>query len=70
MYVFERWKGTTMSAAFAVWKEELEARCGLRAHAVPEEYVQRVIEIAIRTNSLAGEIASEQSRLIEGLRHK
>jgi hypothetical protein len=41
---------------------------GLRAHAVPEEYVQHVIDIAIETNQGLGPAAEDQSRLIAALR--
>lgn len=41
---------------------------GLRAHEVPEEYVQRVIDIAIRTNNDSAEKAANETRLIEQLR--
>ncbi len=43
---------------------------GLRDHDISEEYVQRVIDIAIRTNNEASDNAREQSRLIEQLRRK
>lgn len=42
---------------------------GLRTHEAPEEYVQRVIDIAIQTNTRATQTVAEQIRLIEGLRH-
>jgi hypothetical protein len=41
---------------------------GLRAHEIPEEYVQRVIDIAIQTNNRAAQTATEHIRLIERLR--
>jgi cation transport regulator ChaC len=41
---------------------------GLRAHDVPEEYVQRVIDIATETNQHATARAGEQIRLIAELR--
>jgi len=41
---------------------------GLRAHEVPEEYVQRVIDIAIRTNTRTAQPVTEQTHLIETLR--
>jgi hypothetical protein len=41
--------------------------CGLRAHNVPEDYVQQVIDIALDTNRRAGEIG--RNRLIEVLSH-
>jgi cation transport regulator ChaC len=41
---------------------------GLRTHEVPEEYVQRVIDIAIQTNNRASQTAAEHIRLIETLR--
>lgn len=43
---------------------------GLRAHDVPEEYVQHVIDIAIQTNqrAIATAVAIAQSRQIETLR--
>ncbi|MBI2818771.1 MAG: gamma-glutamylcyclotransferase [Acidobacteria bacterium] len=41
---------------------------GLRAHGIPEEYVQHVIGVAIDTNHTSGEHADEQTRLIESLR--
>jgi len=42
--------------------------CGLRAHDVPEAYVQRVIDIAIETNHRATGRAEEQNRQIEAFR--
>jgi hypothetical protein len=42
---------------------------GLRAHGVPEEYVQRVIDTAIKTNRKAAKAADDESGLIIGLRH-
>jgi hypothetical protein len=42
--------------------------CGLRAHDVPEEYVQRVIDIATETNQRATALAGQQIRLIAELR--
>jgi hypothetical protein len=42
--------------------------CGLRAHDVPEEYVQRVIDIATETNQRATARAGEEIRLIAALR--
>ena len=42
--------------------------CGLRAHDVPEEYVQRVIDIATETNQHATARAGEQIRQIAALR--
>lgn len=41
---------------------------GLRAHQAPEEYVQRVIDIAVQTNNLTVQTTTEHTRLIEGLR--
>jgi len=41
---------------------------GLRAHEVPDEYVERVIDIAVRTNNFAAQSARDQVRLIEQLR--
>lgn len=41
---------------------------GLRAHEVSEEYVLRVIDIAIRTNNHAIQDATEQIRLLKTLR--
>ncbi|MDT8067941.1 MAG: hypothetical protein ROO76_07200 [Terriglobia bacterium] len=41
---------------------------GLRANDVAEEYIQRVIETAIRTNGESTESAAEQTQLIEQLR--
>jgi AIG2 family protein len=41
---------------------------GLRSHEIPEEYVQRVIDIAIETNNRATETVTEQIRMIETLR--
>jgi hypothetical protein len=40
---------------------------GLRAHDVPEDYVQRVIDIAIQTNNRATQTATEYVRLMERL---
>ncbi len=40
---------------------------GLRAHDVPEEYVQHVIEVAIETNQRADPSEAEQIRLIKTL---
>jgi cation transport regulator ChaC len=40
---------------------------GLRAHDTPEEYVQRVIEVAIRTNRRAMKSEDEEIRKIESL---
>lgn len=41
---------------------------GLRAHEVPEEYVQHVIDVALDTNRRATQASNEQNRLIESLR--
>jgi hypothetical protein len=41
---------------------------GLRAHNIPEEYVQRMINTAIQTNRGLGPAAEDQTRLIEALR--
>src|SRR6266851_744769 len=38
---------------------------GLRTHEVSEEYVQRVIDIAIQTNNRAAQAVTEQIQLIE-----
>jgi hypothetical protein len=43
---------------------------GLRSHEVPEEYVQRVINIAIEANKLVAHTAADHIRMIEGLRGK
>jgi hypothetical protein len=43
--------------------------CGLRAHDVPEAYVQRVIDIATETNQRATARAGEEIRQIAALRH-
>jgi hypothetical protein len=45
---------------------------GLRDHDIPEEYVQYVIDVAIRTNQQATDrqAASRQSKLIEELRNR
>jgi AIG2 family protein len=40
---------------------------GLRAHNVPEKYVQHVIEVAVETNRRAGPSAAEATRLIRTL---
>ena len=42
--------------------------CGLRAHDVPDAYIQRVIDIATETNQRATARAGEQIRLIAQLR--
>ena len=41
---------------------------GLRAHDVPNEYVERVIDIAVGTNNLAAQSARDHIRLIEQMR--
>ncbi|MEK7993455.1 MAG: gamma-glutamylcyclotransferase [Planctomycetota bacterium] len=41
---------------------------GLRAHRVPEVYIQHVIDVAIETNCCAAQKAEEQNRLIATLR--
>jgi hypothetical protein len=41
---------------------------GLRDHEIAEECVQRVIDVAIRTNSQAAQTAADQTRSIEKLR--
>ena len=48
---------------------------GLRAREVPEEYIQYVIDVAVRTNAAVtdpekAELATDQSRRIESLRSK
>jgi predicted Zn-dependent protease with MMP-like domain len=44
------------------------ALMGLRTLEIPEEYVQRVIDIVIQTNNRASQTAAEHIRLIETLR--
>lgn len=41
---------------------------GLRAHDVPEDYIQHVIDVAIKTNRTAVPPAEEDNRKIESLR--
>ena len=58
----ERRSGLATSAAYVSW-----IVYGLRAHGVPEEYIARVIEVAVETNQRVGASAAEQIRLIKAL---
>ena len=58
----QRRVGLATSAAYVSW-----IIYGLRAHEVPDEYIQHVIEVAIETNQRAGPSAAEQIRLIKTL---
>ncbi len=58
----ERQRDLATSAAYVSW-----IVYGLRAHAVPEEYIDHVVQVAVETNKRAGEAAAEQTRLINTL---
>jgi len=58
----ERRPGIATSAAYVSW-----IIYGLREHAVPEDYIAHVIEVAIETNQRARAFAAEQLRLIKTL---
>ncbi len=58
----ERRQGLVTSAAYVSW-----IVYGLRDHAVPEDWIAHVVEVATETNARANTSAEEQTRLIRTL---